>query len=135
MQTELDYIIVEQMEKYGGSFVKALAECFHRADRNNFEKLKKTFAEYWEEYRKMSGTTFKDCPDCSGFGFNERPPACKDCLPMQEKCETCNTTGMVDENYCERCGDTGVIEELGDGENFEVDVIGYKPCPDCNNQD
>ena len=46
--------IVEAMDKYGGSFVKALAECFRRADRDNFIKLKNTFSEYWEQYKKMA---------------------------------------------------------------------------------
>jgi pyruvate/2-oxoacid:ferredoxin oxidoreductase beta subunit len=43
--------IVEAMERYGGSFVKALSACFWRADRKNFIKLKATFPEYWEEYK------------------------------------------------------------------------------------
>lgn len=34
---------------------------------------------------------------------------------------------------CRTCNDKGYIEEMGDGENFEWDVIGTKPCPDCNN--
>lgn len=48
--TESEFEVVENMEKYGGSFVKALAECFHRADPNNFKKLKKTFINYWVQY-------------------------------------------------------------------------------------
>lgn len=48
-----EYLIVERMAKYGGSFVKALAECFHRADPVNFKKLKSTFHEYWRHYEKM----------------------------------------------------------------------------------
>jgi hypothetical protein len=48
-----DYKVVENMEKYGGSFVQALAVCFRRADRTNFHKLKTTFKDYWEEYSKM----------------------------------------------------------------------------------
>ena len=42
--------MVSNMEKYGGSFVKALAFCFHHADRINKEKLKQTFPEYWSQY-------------------------------------------------------------------------------------
>lgn len=42
--------------------------------------------------------------------------------------------GMLD-LPCEKCGDDGVIEILGDGDNFECDVIGYKNCPVCNNND
>lgn len=36
---------------------------------------------------------------------------------------------------CETCNDEHCIEVLGDGDNFEVDVIGYKPCPDCKWED
>lgn len=36
---------------------------------------------------------------------------------------------------CETCNDERAIEVLGDGENFEVDVVGYKPCPDCKWED
>ena len=33
---------------------------------------------------------------------------------------------------CEYCQDEGLIEIIGDGNNFECDVIGYKRCPYCN---
>lgn len=45
--------VVDKMAKYGGSFVKALAEVFYRADRSNFYKLKNAFPEYWEEYKNF----------------------------------------------------------------------------------
>jgi tryptophan synthase beta subunit len=48
--------IVENMEKYGGSFVESLAQCFYHADPINFQKLKHTFALYWEEYEKLGKT-------------------------------------------------------------------------------
>lgn len=48
--TEEELKVVENMTKFGGSFVQALAECFHRADRFNFRKLKDTFSNYWDEY-------------------------------------------------------------------------------------
>lgn len=51
--TEREFEVVRKMEKYGGSFVKALADCFHLADPENFNKLKKTFSEYWEQYEEM----------------------------------------------------------------------------------
>jgi hypothetical protein len=37
------------------------------------------------------------------------------------------------DDECETCGGSGMIEELGDGDHFEVDVIGHKRCPECNN--
>lgn len=51
--TEQDLKIIEAMETYGGSFVKALAECFRRADPVNFAKLRQTFKDYWLRYEKM----------------------------------------------------------------------------------
>lgn len=48
-----DYWTIEAMTKYGGSFMKALAECARRADRQNFSKIKTTWIEYWTEYEKM----------------------------------------------------------------------------------
>jgi hypothetical protein len=48
--TDQEFEVVERMAEQGGSFVKALAECFHRADRNNFLKLKNAFSDYWREY-------------------------------------------------------------------------------------
>jgi hypothetical protein len=53
MVLEEDSEVVEMMSTYGGSFVKALAECLHRADHINYRKLKETFSEYFEEYEKM----------------------------------------------------------------------------------
>ena len=53
MMTDKDYKVIAAMEKFGGSFVKALAFAFHRADSTNFKKLKDTFPEYWKEYSKM----------------------------------------------------------------------------------
>lgn len=42
----------------------------------------------------------------------------------------------TDEKFdCKTCRDERVVEVLGDGDNFEVDVVGYKPCPDCKWED
>ncbi len=53
-----DFKVVQAMTKYGGSFVKALAEAFHHADHHadhhNVIKLKYAFPEYWEQYKKMA---------------------------------------------------------------------------------
>ena len=48
-----NYKVVDKMSVFGGSFVKALAECFTRADGFNFTKLKNAFPEYWDQYEKM----------------------------------------------------------------------------------
>lgn len=42
--------VVEAMEQFGGSFVKALANCFRHADPQNIIKLKTAFPKYWEDY-------------------------------------------------------------------------------------
>ncbi len=48
-----DLKMIEAMEKYGGSFVKALAVCMVYADPNNYNKLCTAFYQYVSEYRKM----------------------------------------------------------------------------------
>ena len=42
----------------GGSFVRALAECFRHADINNRKRLMRAFPDYVEEYSK--GGKFND---------------------------------------------------------------------------
>lgn len=42
---------IEAMEKYGGSFVKALANAWYKADNFNKKILESSFA-YFEEYNK-----------------------------------------------------------------------------------
>ena len=49
-----DLLIMDAMEQYGGSFVKALANAARHADPYNLGKLKVTFREYWETYREMA---------------------------------------------------------------------------------
>ena len=39
-------------------------------------------------------------------------------------CSTCHKN----KPFCEICNDTGRIEVMGDGPNFECDVVGYKSC-------
>lgn len=47
---EKDYKMIEAMEKFGGSFVKALSQAFLHADPTNYQKLRHTFPEYVHEY-------------------------------------------------------------------------------------
>lgn len=49
-----DIEVFEAMEKYGGSFVKALATAMARADAINLAKLKAAFPEYWQQYSEMA---------------------------------------------------------------------------------
>lgn len=53
MKTELDNRILEAMEVYGGSFVKALAHLARQADSTNFQKIKNTWSDYWLKYEQM----------------------------------------------------------------------------------
>jgi hypothetical protein len=53
MKTEYDYLILDAMSQYGGSFVQQLSKLVRIADTTNFAKLKVTFANYWEEYDRF----------------------------------------------------------------------------------
>ena len=45
--------VAAAMQKYGGSFVKALGSTLSHADSINAQKIKDTWAEYWARYLKM----------------------------------------------------------------------------------
>ena len=44
--------LVETMKRFGGSFVKALAECIILVDMNNLAKLQKAFPQEFKAYGK-----------------------------------------------------------------------------------
>jgi len=46
--------VVEAMDKYGGGFVKALAQCIRRADCQNEDRLRLAFRDYWQKYRDLA---------------------------------------------------------------------------------
>jgi hypothetical protein len=48
-----DIRIIDAMKKYGGSFVKCLAEAMMHADPINLKKLKISFADYWKQYEMI----------------------------------------------------------------------------------
>ena len=52
--TDQQLRVVEAMARWGGSFVKALAEAFYRADHTNFLRLKKAFPDYWKDYEVIA---------------------------------------------------------------------------------
>ena len=57
--------MIETMEKYGGSFVKALANAMRHADANNYSKLVSSFSNYVSEYRAMAKKEkLNECPMC-----------------------------------------------------------------------
>lgn len=52
---EQDIKVIDCMEKYGGSFVKALAAACRVADNFNLAKIKYiSFSDYWREYTEMA---------------------------------------------------------------------------------
>lgn len=48
-----DYWTIEAMAKFGGSFVKALAEAARHADPANLRKIKGAFELYWAQYVRI----------------------------------------------------------------------------------
>lgn len=46
--------IVTAMELYGGSFVKALAELYWKADELNKRRLLQAFPDYFQKYDEMA---------------------------------------------------------------------------------
>ena len=49
-----DIETIDAMRRYGGGFVKALAEAAARADDENLQLIKGTWAEYWERYADLA---------------------------------------------------------------------------------
>ena len=49
-QKQQDWKIIEAMEKYGGSFVKAIAKACYCADGINYKRLRGEFNEIFIEY-------------------------------------------------------------------------------------
>lgn len=43
-------IVVKNMTKYGGGFVKSLGQTLMKADGVNTKKIKMVFGGYWQEY-------------------------------------------------------------------------------------
>lgn len=48
--TSAEHETIERMERFGGSFVKALANAARFADRKNLDIIKTSWPEYWETY-------------------------------------------------------------------------------------
>jgi hypothetical protein len=53
MTTATDYDIVNAMARFGGSFVRCLAACYHAADPVNSLRIKAAFPDIWAEYAEM----------------------------------------------------------------------------------
>ncbi len=53
MKKENDYYMRDAMRQYGGGFVMILGTLLEHADPINYEKLEKTFPEYFKDYREI----------------------------------------------------------------------------------
>ena len=51
--TEKDYWTLKAMTKFGGGFVKKLAELCYQADPINLQKIKECWPNYFLEYGEM----------------------------------------------------------------------------------
>jgi len=49
-----DAPVLDAMERFGGSFIQALAACYRRADDVNRGTLKLAFATYWAQYAELA---------------------------------------------------------------------------------
>lgn len=54
MTPEALYATVQAMTRYGGSFVRQLAELVRLADDDNRARLLQAFPEYFERYRQRA---------------------------------------------------------------------------------
>ena len=46
--------ITEAMQRFGGSFIKALGVAASKADPDNYKKLEEAFPEYWAAYKRFT---------------------------------------------------------------------------------
>ncbi len=49
--TDQDMLTLDEMEKRGGSFVRAMAQACRHADASNLYRMKQAFPEYFEQYK------------------------------------------------------------------------------------
>jgi hypothetical protein len=54
--------MIRAMERFGGSFIRALAECFNYADFENTNRLLRAFPEYVKQYTEMAKKMAKKMP-------------------------------------------------------------------------
>lgn len=54
MTNEKDCYTIAAMQRWGGSFVQALAEAARRADSENLRRIKAAWPEYWRQYAELA---------------------------------------------------------------------------------
>lgn len=63
MDEDQKYKMVWAMQRYGGSFIQALGECFNRADAINTVKLCNAFPEYVATYTQVAEANKHENPN------------------------------------------------------------------------
>jgi hypothetical protein len=48
-----DIWTLKAMKKFGGGFIKMLAQAAHHADPENLQKIKNAWPEYWKKYEEI----------------------------------------------------------------------------------
>lgn len=48
-----DYDVIQCMYRYGGGFVRTLAQLFEKGDPENQRRIKAAWPEYWQQYAEM----------------------------------------------------------------------------------
>lgn len=46
--------ILDAMDRFGGSFIRAMAQCFRQADVHNQTVLRSAFLHYFREYAELA---------------------------------------------------------------------------------
>ncbi len=59
MKRDCELEIIENMDHFGGAFVKALANAARHADLANYERLRNAFQNYWKRYSEDQCRTYK----------------------------------------------------------------------------
>jgi hypothetical protein len=49
-----DYEIVAAMDAFGGSFARAIAAAWYKADHENQARIKAAFPDLWAEYTELA---------------------------------------------------------------------------------
>ena len=63
MRSDSETNVIRAMLKWGGSFVEALGKAAMMADRNNLDRIKLAWPEYWEQYAEMAKSLEDEEPD------------------------------------------------------------------------
>lgn len=53
-QWEADRRVIRAMLKFGGGFAVCLGEAALHADKDNLDRIKKAWPEYWSKYTEMA---------------------------------------------------------------------------------